>query len=131
MKVKAISWVGVQTRAYQEMVQFFADVAGLRVEHQQPDFSVFRLPSGDKLEVFGPAATVHPAQFARNQVVVGLLVEDMDEATSRLRAAGIELLGERQAGENGYSWQHFRGPDGNVWELVTDPSHRSSSESEP
>jgi hypothetical protein len=31
----------------------------------------------------------------------------------RLRDAGIELLGEP-----GPTWQHFRGPDGNVYELV-------------
>jgi hypothetical protein len=31
-----------------------------------------------------------------------------------LRRAGVELLGER-----GSMWQHFQGPDGNVYELVT------------
>jgi hypothetical protein len=39
-------------------------------------------------------------------------------AVAELQAAGIELLGEP-----GPSWQHFRGPDGNVYELVTLTSH--------
>jgi hypothetical protein len=37
----------------------------------------------------------------------------MKAAVDELRAAGIELLGDA-----GPSWQHFRGPDGNVYELV-------------
>ena len=35
-------------------------------------------------------------------------------AVDELRRAGVELLGEP-----GPTWQHFRGPDGNVYELVT------------
>jgi hypothetical protein len=34
-------------------------------------------------------------------------------AVDELRTAGVELLGEP-----GPTWQHFRGPDGNVYELV-------------
>ena len=37
------------------------------------------------------------------------------EAFEQLRSAGIELLGEP-----GPTWQHFRGPDGNVYELVAE-----------
>ena len=52
--------------------------------------------------------------------VVGFEVTNLAEAVAELRAAGIELLGEP-----GPTWQHFRGPDGNVYELVvlTEPSH--------
>ena len=46
-------------------------------------------------------------------MVVGFEVTDLAQAVAELRAAGIELLGEP-----GLSWQHFRGPDGNVYELV-------------
>ncbi|WP_376770724.1 VOC family protein [Lentzea indica] len=35
---------------------------------------------------------------------------------AELRAAGVELLGT-----TGPTWQHVRGPDGNVYELVTTP----------
>jgi hypothetical protein len=42
-------------------------------------------------------------------------VRDLPAAVGELRRAGIELLGEP-----GPSWQHFRGPDGNVYELVAD-----------
>ena len=43
---------------------------------------------------------------------VGFAVRDLP-AVQELRDAGIELLGEP-----GPTWQHFRGPDGNVYELV-------------
>ena len=42
-------------------------------------------------------------------------VKDLPAAVQELREAGIELLGE-----SGPTWQHFRGPDGNVYELVAD-----------
>ena len=123
MRVKAISWVGVRTDSYREMREFFAGVAGLPVDYESADFAVFRFPSGDKLEIFGPAAS-HPAeQFAHNQVMASLLVDDIDAATEELRAAGIELIGERGEGGGGYLWQHFRAPDGKVFELVADPAH--------
>jgi len=123
VKVKSISWVGVKTDSYREMRQFFSGVAGLPVDYESTDFAVFRFPSGDKLEIFGPAASHAPGQFSRNEVVASLLVEDIDVAVEELRAADIELLGERGGGEGGYFWQHFRLPDGKVFELVVDPAH--------
>ena len=46
-------------------------------------------------------------------VAAGFAVADLPAAVDELRAAGVELLGEP-----GPTWQHFRGPDGNVYELV-------------
>jgi hypothetical protein len=42
-------------------------------------------------------------------------VRDLPAAVTELGRAGIDLLGEP-----GPAWQHFRGPDGNVYELVAD-----------
>jgi predicted enzyme related to lactoylglutathione lyase len=123
MRVKAIPWVGVKTNSYREMREFFSGVAGLPVDFESTDFTVFRLPSGDKLEIFGPAASHQAELFARDQVVASFLVEDIDAAIAELRAAGIELLGERGEGGGGYFWQHFRAPDGKVFELLVDPAH--------
>ena len=46
--------------------------------------------------------------------VAGFEVNDLAAAVEELRVAGIELLGEP-----GPTWQHFRGPDRNVYELVS------------
>jgi predicted enzyme related to lactoylglutathione lyase len=123
MRVRGLSWVGVKTDSYQQMRDFFAGVAGMAVDHEEPDFAVFRLPNGDKLEIFGPDAADPPEQFAVEKVVASLLVDDVDAAAQTLRGAGIELIGPKQAGASGYFWQHFRLPDGKVFELVSDPSH--------
>ncbi|HEY0002027.1 MAG TPA: VOC family protein, partial [Actinoplanes sp.] len=107
----------------QRMRDFFAEVAGIAVDHEQPDFAVFRFPNGDKLEIFGPYASDPPEQFAAEKVVASLLVDDIDDAIATLRAAGTELIGAKQSGGDGYYWQHFRAPDGKVFELVCDPRH--------
>ncbi|MEU4690152.1 VOC family protein [Actinoplanes sp. NPDC023714] len=122
MRVRGISWVGVKTDSYQSMRNFFADVAGMTPDHEDGDFTVFGLPGGDKLEIFGPGAADPPGQFAAGKVVAGLLVDDIDEAIAELRAAGIALIGEKQGGD-GYWWQHFRAPDGTVFELAEDAGH--------
>jgi predicted enzyme related to lactoylglutathione lyase len=123
VRVRGISWVGVKTDSYQQMRDFFADVAGAAVDHEQPDFAVFRFPNGDKLEIFGPEADDPPEQFAREKVVASLLVDDIDDAINALVEADIELIGAKKAGGDGYFWQHFRVPDGKVFELVCDPRH--------
>ncbi len=123
MRVRGISWVGVKTDSYQRMRDFFAEVVGVAVDYEKPDFAVFRFPNGDKLEIFGPAADDPAEQFAVEKVVASLLVDDIDEAVEALRAAGVELIGTSHAGGDGYVWQHFRAPDGKVFELVRDPRH--------
>ncbi|MFC7533209.1 VOC family protein [Actinoplanes sp. GCM10030250] len=123
MRVRGISWVGVKTDSYQQMRDFFADTVGVAAEYERPDFAVFRFPNGDKLEVFGPGADDPAEQFAVEKVVASLLVDDIDAAVTELRQAGIELIGTKQGGGDGYFWQHFRAPDGKVFELVCDPRH--------
>lgn len=45
--------------------------------------------------------------------VGGFAVRDLAAAVDELSRAGVELLGKP-----GPTWQHFRGPDGNAYELV-------------
>ena len=124
MNVLGISWVGLRTDQFATSRRFFEQVLGLRVMSAELDFAVFRSRSGDTFEVFGPLAELsEPEQFKKNNVVVGFLVDDIDSARSELVAAGVELLGNLVRVPSGYAWQHFRGPDGNTWELVFDPDH--------
>jgi hypothetical protein len=50
--------------------------------------------------------------------VVGLAVEDAGAARQRLQAAGITLLTELEH-DGDSAWCHFRGPDGNVYEIIS------------
>jgi len=86
-------------------------VLGLRLVHTEPHFWVFELPDGNHVEVFGRQ---YPGKdHFDTGPVVGFGVTDLTRAVQELREAGVELVGEA-----GPTWQHFRGPDGNVYELL-------------
>ena len=122
MRVLGVRWVGVRTDNVEGSVDFFQHVLGFKVSSRDLDFAVLQTVSGDTVEIFGPSAKLsEPNQFDRNQVVVGLLVDDIDEARRAIEAAGATLLGDIERTQDGYAWQHFIGPDGNTWELTFDP----------
>ena len=125
MKLKGIGWAGVRTNSFESMKHFAEQTLGLSAVHESRDFVVYRLPNGDKFEIFGPKSPSAPEKFARNEVVCGFRVDDIDRAREELQAAGIELLGPvRRDSPGGYAWQHFRMPDGKVFELTCEPNPR-------
>jgi catechol 2,3-dioxygenase-like lactoylglutathione lyase family enzyme len=111
MEITGLGWCGTRTDRPGELADFYEHVLGLRLAHAEPDFWVFELPDGRHVEVFG-AGYPGKEHFSTGPVA-GFAVRDLPTAVDELRRAGIELLGEP-----GPSWQHFRGPDGNVYELV-------------
>jgi catechol 2,3-dioxygenase-like lactoylglutathione lyase family enzyme len=117
MKARGLVWLGTRTRNFDDTVRFFGDTLCLRTVHEEPDFAVFRLPNGDKVEVFGPGDEEH-AHFDKGPVA-GFLVDDVREARADLEAAGIAFIGPVHEADDGGSWSHFRGPDGNVYEVTT------------
>src|ERR687885_819657 len=110
LNVQSIAWLGVRTERYTETVDFFGRVLGLRQEEHAPGIAVFKLPSGDTIEVFEPDEPDH-AHFTTGPVA-GFLVSDVEEARAALEGEGVELLGPVGRGA-GMAWLHFRGPDGN------------------
>ncbi len=115
---KGIAWLGTRTSEFEDTARFFKDTLGLQAEHEEPDFAVFGLPNGDKVEVFGPGDREH--EHFDTGPVAGFLVDDVEEARSSLEADGISFIGPVHAAEDGGSWSHFVGPDGNVYELTGD-----------
>jgi catechol 2,3-dioxygenase-like lactoylglutathione lyase family enzyme len=111
MNVVSLGWVGTRTDQPGPLAQFYADVLGLRLVIHEPDFWVFELPDGRHVEVFGPGCAGR--EHFTTGPVVGFAVEDLGAAVEELRRHGIELLEGA-----GPTWQHFRAPDGNVYELV-------------
>jgi catechol 2,3-dioxygenase-like lactoylglutathione lyase family enzyme len=118
--------VGVRTDRVAEMRQFALDVLGFRVgEHDSERFVELFTADGSRLELFGEGAGA-PGQFSANTVVAGFLVDDIHAARAELeRTAGVELLGEVETVTSGYSWQHFRAPDGHIYELTMNPDAAS------
>jgi catechol 2,3-dioxygenase-like lactoylglutathione lyase family enzyme len=125
VKAKGIRWIGVGTTELANMRSFAVDVLGMRVVGQDTDeFVELAMGDGTKLELFGtPAAADGPWMFESNPVVAGFLVDDIEAARSELaRTPGVELLGELRVMPDGYAWQHFRAPDGHVYEVTADPA---------
>jgi glyoxylase I family protein len=119
MKVNGLGWVGTRTADFDEMVAFLKGVFGLTPTYEDAGFAVFRLANGDTVEVFG-ADDEHHAFFTTGPVV-GFRVDDVAEAQAEMEAAGITFLGRPESSPDGYAWSHFRGPDGNVYEIMSDP----------
>lgn len=111
MDVTGLGWSGTRTERSEQMANFYESVLGLRPVHTEPSFWVYALPDGRHVEIFG---LDYPGKnhFATGPVV-GFAVRDLPGAVQELRGAGVELLGAP-----GPTWQGFRGPDGNVYELV-------------
>ena len=50
-------------------------------------------------------------------------MDDIQAARDELAPTpDVELLGELRVMPDGYAWQHFRAPDGHVYELTADPA---------
>jgi catechol 2,3-dioxygenase-like lactoylglutathione lyase family enzyme len=125
MQVRGIRWVGIKTARMAEMRAFATEVLGLQVAGQDAeDFVELAMADGAKLELFGsPEVADGPWLFEANPVVVGFLVDDIQAARDELaRTPGVELLGDLRVLSDGYAWQHFRAPDGHIYELTADPS---------
>jgi len=115
MEVRGLGWLGTRTERWAELVAFYKDVLGLRAVVDGTEFAVFELPDGSQVEVFGPSME-KCAHFATGPVT-GFLVDDLPKARAEMEASGVEFLGETESvGET--SWAHFRGPDGNVYEIT-------------
>ncbi|MEN3305017.1 MAG: hypothetical protein V7603_1219 [Micromonosporaceae bacterium] len=111
MDIVGLGWLGTRTRHADALVDFYSRVLGLQPTHKEPGFWVFTLPDGNNVEVFD--VDYGGKEHFDTGPVAGFAVRDLAAAVAELRLAGVELLGDA-----GPTWQHLRGPDGNVYELV-------------
>lgn len=124
MRIERVAWIGTRTPNYSETERFFREVLGLSTVHDETDFAILQLPSGDRdfLEIFGPDAEGKEFEVEHyvNGPIPGFLVTDLAGAREELAAAGLELLDEISWPKSipGYGWFHFRAPDGNVYAML-------------
>jgi predicted enzyme related to lactoylglutathione lyase len=116
MQVTGLRWAGTRTDKFEDTVRFLRDVMGLSLDEEQAGFASFVLPNHDKFEVFGPDEAEH--SYFTTGPVVGFGVTDVDAAREELERSGIEVIGPVHS-EGDYRWSHFRGPDGNVYEIAS------------
>jgi catechol 2,3-dioxygenase-like lactoylglutathione lyase family enzyme len=116
MEVRGLVWLGVRTAHFKKTASFYKDLLGLTPFEEDAASARFRLSNRTEIHVYGPADLDH--RFFGTAPVVGILVDDVDEARTKMEAAGIEFIGPVQH-ESGTTWNHFRGPDGNVYEIMS------------
>ncbi len=96
------------------MRELLGDVMGLRMSRDDPGVTWFEMDDGE-IQVYDETDLEHA--FFGPGPTVGFEVADFDEARRELLAAGVEFLGEPQS-DGTMTWCHFRGPDGNVYEIL-------------
>jgi catechol 2,3-dioxygenase-like lactoylglutathione lyase family enzyme len=111
MDVMGLGWCGTRSAQADELADFYQHVLKLNLVYTEPGFWVFTLPDGRNVEVF--SADYPKKDHFTTGPVVGFAVSDLPAAVEELRSAGAELVGVP-----GPTWQHFRAPDGNIYELV-------------
>lgn len=119
-KFKGIVWLGVRTKKFEELLDFYQNKMGLPVVHETPGFRALDLPNGDRLEIFSEdyisADDGFDYQPFETGPVVGFLVDDLEEAKKEMEAEGIKFVGPVGEGRNS-KWCPFKGVDGNTYEL--------------
>jgi catechol 2,3-dioxygenase-like lactoylglutathione lyase family enzyme len=114
--IRRLGWLGVRTERFEETVSLYRDVLGLEPFRADAGSARFRLADGTELHVYGPADDDH--RFFGTAPVVGLVVDDVPATRARMEAAGVTFLTDLEvAGDS--VWCHFRGADGNVYELIS------------
>jgi catechol 2,3-dioxygenase-like lactoylglutathione lyase family enzyme len=116
MNIRSLGWLGVRTANASAMSAFYRDVLGLEVIREQPGATWFRMGDGTEAHVYGPEDPHH--DFFGSGPVVGFEVESFKAARNAMIAAGIEFIYPEPQRKDGRAWQHFRAPDGNVYEII-------------
>jgi catechol 2,3-dioxygenase-like lactoylglutathione lyase family enzyme len=116
MAVRSLGWLGVRTSAAEAMNALYRDVLHLEVIHERPGATWYRLPDGTRVHVYGADDEDH--EFFGTAPVVGLAVDSFRAAQADFARAHVEFLYPEPQRANGLAWQHFRAPDGNVYEII-------------
>ena len=116
MHVKGLIWLGLRTAQFEEMVKFFRDVMSLQLIREEPELARFQLSKETELELYRLEEEFHA--FFTTGPVVAFQVDDVDSARTTMEAAGIEFIGRVQRTGQA-SWNHFRAPDGTVFEILS------------
>ena len=114
--VNGIVYLGIKTDKFDELVNFYKNTLGLKENHFEPGFAAYLLPNGDKIEIYGTNDPNNAAHgYFTTGPVAGFEVTDIESTRKELESKGIEFVSPIQ-GERS-RWSHFRGPDGNIYEI--------------
>lgn len=116
MSFERVGWLGVRTEHFAAMQSLLGDVLDLEASHVDRMSARYRLGDGTELHVYSAEDTDH--EFFGDGPVVGFVVADAARLRSTLENAGVTFLTPLETA-GGSTWCHFRGPDGNVYEIIS------------
>jgi catechol 2,3-dioxygenase-like lactoylglutathione lyase family enzyme len=115
LMIRSLRFLGVRTDAFDATVALYRDAFGLEPVHERAGAAWFKAADGASIHVYDASDVDH--DFFDAGPVVGFEVQDFDAARGALVAAGVAFIGEPQR-DGGVAWNHYRGPDGNVYEII-------------
>lgn len=116
MQIQGLTWLGLRTPQFTEMVAFFRDIMGMKLIRDEPGIAGFQMTDGTNLELYELDEKFHA--FFTTGPVVAFRIDDVEASRATMEAAGIEFIGSIQRmGKS--TWSHFRAPDGTVFEILS------------
>lgn len=114
-KCTGISWLGVKTKKFEEMKNFYQNMLGLSMAFESKGFCAFKADNGDTFEIFNEEVNEYP--HFTSAPVAGFQVDDIYIVKENMERDGIEFIGDVGGNPERSLWAHFRGPDENMYEL--------------
>ncbi|QJB56838.1 VOC family protein [Pseudodesulfovibrio sp. zrk46] len=112
-RIHGICWIGYGTGNSEEARNFFGNILGL--EASTADRDMFKLDEELFLEAIGPDS---PYAEYMKRPIVAFKVHDAATAKEAFEAKGIEFITDVLTND-GYDFALFKGPDDNLFELVS------------
>ncbi len=113
--IRSLRFLGVRTGAFDATVALYRDALALQPVLERRGAAWFRAADGASIHVYDTSDEDH--DFFDHGPVVGFEVDDFEAARAALLVAGVSFIGEPQR-DGGVAWNHYRGPDGNVYEII-------------
>jgi len=114
--VQSLGWLGVRTSNAEALCAFYREVLQLTAFQSDSTSTRFRLADGTEVHVYNSRDIDH--RFFGQSPVVGLRVTSFAATRNAMLHAGVEFLSPEPERQAGLAWQHFRAPDGNVYEII-------------
>jgi predicted enzyme related to lactoylglutathione lyase len=119
--VGRLGWIQIDCADPERLAPFWATVLGTTVEDRLGDPpQVINLAATDTDAPHVSFQRVPEPKVVKNRLHLDIAVDDVEEATHRVKTLGGRRLDDFDFHEHGYSWRRMADPDGNEFCLIYD-----------